>query len=68
MADNMLIGCAPKDGTVIYIYNRDKGFGMVGFWNSKSEQWEGEILGVLGVIKIRWDKEDAIQPTHWRNT
>lgn len=58
---------APKDGTIIHICNIDKNVGMYAFWNDKTEQWEGEVHGVIGVVKTRWDKESDIQPQYWRN-
>ena len=60
------IETAPKDGRIVYVCNLDDGVGLVAHWNEPREQWEGTILGPLGDLKVKWDKADNIQPTHWR--
>lgn len=56
------IESAPKDGRIVYVYNRDKCYGLVACWNKTPCQWEGKI----GTILVKWDKADKVQPTHWR--
>ena len=59
------IECAPKDGTIINLFNTEFDVNMTAYWNKKRKQWEGTTYGTLGVIKIKWDKDSHIQPTHF---
>ncbi len=65
--ENKTIDSAPKDGSILYIYNREKCLGMVASWSEKTSQWEGIIFAPLRPIKIYWDSTDECQPTHWRS-
>ena len=61
------IDTAPKNGRIVYVFNPDKCVGLVAYWNKQRSQWEGKIFAPLKTIIVKWDKTDAIQPTHWRD-
>ncbi len=60
------IDTAPKDGRLIYVGNDVHNVEMLGFWNKKDNQWEGQSFSIIGSQKICWDKNSPIQPNYWR--